>query len=74
MADRRARQLRADTTHAERYLWFSLRRLKPKGLHFRRQAPMGRYYVDFICHGARLVIELDGSQHDEPENLAHDAA
>jgi very-short-patch-repair endonuclease len=52
MADLRARQLRANSTEAERILWFSLRLLKTKGLHFRRQAPMGNYYVDFICHGA----------------------
>jgi very-short-patch-repair endonuclease len=74
MADQRARQLRANTTDAERILWFSLRLLKPKGLHFRRQAPMGRYYVDFVCHSAKLVIELDGSQHAEPEQVSHDAA
>ena len=34
---------------------------------------MGNYYVDFICHGAKLIIELDGSQHAEPENIAYDA-
>jgi very-short-patch-repair endonuclease len=74
MADLRARQLRANTTQAERNLWFSLRQLKSKGLHFRRQAPMDNYVVDFICHRAKLVIELDGSQHAEPENVAYDAA
>ncbi|HTT85417.1 MAG TPA: endonuclease domain-containing protein [Rhizomicrobium sp.] len=74
MADMRARQLRANLTKAERNLWFSLRPLKFKGLHFRRQAPMGNYIVDFVCHGAKLVIELDGSQHAESENIVYDAA
>ncbi|HEY3778752.1 MAG TPA: DUF559 domain-containing protein [Rhizomicrobium sp.] len=73
MADARARQLRANATEAERVLWYSLRLLKPKGLHFRRQAPMGCYYVDFICHSAKLVVELDGSQHAEPDEVAYDA-
>ena len=59
----RARRLRAKATDAERRLWRELRVLKVKGLHFRRQAPMGRYYVDFVCHSAKLVVELDGRQH-----------
>ena len=63
MADQRAQQLRANSTDAERRLWRELRVLKIKGLHFRRQAPMGRYYVDFVCHRAKLVVELDGRQH-----------
>lgn len=74
MADRRARELRANPTEAERILWFSLRLLKTKGLHFRRQAPMGRYYVDFVCHSAKLIVELDGSQHAETEQMSYDAS
>jgi very-short-patch-repair endonuclease len=74
MADQRARQLRASATEAERVLWFALRPLKVKGLHFRRQAPLGRYHVDFVCHSAKLIVELDGSRHAEPEQAAHDAA
>ena len=72
MADQRARYLRANTTKAERRLWRGLRVLKVKGLHFRRQAPMGRYCVDFVCHGAKLVIEFDGSQHAEPAAKVRD--
>jgi len=49
-----------------------LRLLKAKGLHFRRQAPIGRYYVDFVCHSAKIVVELDGSQHAEPSQIGHD--
>jgi very-short-patch-repair endonuclease len=42
-----------------------LRALKPLGLHFRRQAPIGIYIADFACHTEKLVVELDGSQHIE---------
>ncbi|MBI3678458.1 MAG: endonuclease domain-containing protein [Proteobacteria bacterium] len=63
----RARSLRADATLAERILWADLRRLRSHGLYFRRQVPIGRYTADFACHNARLVIELDGSQHTEAE-------
>jgi very-short-patch-repair endonuclease len=55
--------LRKAPTDAERKLWILLRSLKPLGLHFRRQAPIGVYIADFACHAEKLVIELDGSQH-----------
>jgi very-short-patch-repair endonuclease len=51
-------------TRSEQILWWELRRLREPGLHFRRQAPFGPYVVDFLCHGARLVIEVDGGVHD----------
>ena len=73
MADGRARTLRKNQTDAERRLWRSLRLLKHHGLHFRRQAPIGNYIVDFVCHRAKLVIELDGGQHGEPKQMQHDA-
>lgn len=57
-------------TVSERVLWEALRRLN---LHIRRQAPLGRYVVDFVHHGARLVIEVDGGRHDLPEAQLHDA-
>src|SRR5581483_3017019 len=60
-----ARALRRRPTDAERKLWFLLRSLKPQGLHFRRQAPIGIYIADFVWHEGRLVVELDGSQHVE---------
>jgi len=69
----RARALRAAATFPERILWFSLRVLKEQGFHFRRQAPIGRYIVDFVCHRAKLIVELDGSQHADPERAAYDA-
>ena len=58
----RAREMRHTPTDAERKLWRLLRG-KRFGVRFRRQQPVGPYVVDFYCSPARLVIELDGSQH-----------
>ena len=58
-----ARRLRRDQTDAERVLWFRLRDRRLDGWKFRRQAPVDRYVVDFICADARLIVELDGGQH-----------
>ena len=58
-----ARTLRSSPTEAERVLWYRLRRRRVGGFRFRRQVPIGRYICDFVCPQARLVIELDGSQH-----------
>lgn len=57
-------------TASERALWKALRALE---LHIRRQAPIGRYVVDFVHHGARLVIEVDSGWQDDPEAQWHDA-
>jgi very-short-patch-repair endonuclease len=57
-------------TASERVLWEALRQLN---LHIRRQAPMGRYVRDFVHHGTRLVIEVDGGRHDLPEAQLRDA-
>jgi very-short-patch-repair endonuclease len=69
----RARALRCDLTDAERIIWNELRAHRLNGAGFRRQTPVGPYVVDFICHEAKLVIELDGGQHFEAEHLAKDA-
>ena len=69
-AIKRARRLRRSMTASERVLWEALRRLN---LHIRRQAPLGRYVVDFVHHGARLVIEVDGGRHDLPDAQINDA-
>ena len=59
-------------TKEERHLWFDfLRYCSPR---FRRQEIIGNYIADFYCSKAKLVIELDGSQHMEPEDAAYDAA
>jgi len=63
-----ARNLRWNATDAERLLWKHLRRRRVDGFRFRRQRPFGPYVCDFICLEARLVIELDGSQHLEQED------
>jgi very-short-patch-repair endonuclease len=69
----RARKLRRDMTDAERKLWWHLRRLPIDHSHFRRQATIGPFFADFACHERRLIIEVDGAQHNEPENVARDA-
>ena len=56
---------RRNPTPAEERLWQSLRRGKLNGLHFRRGQNIDYYVVDFYCHTARLVVEVDGSSHDE---------
>jgi very-short-patch-repair endonuclease len=52
-------------TDAERLLWSRLRQRQLHGYKFRRQMPIGSYIADFACLEARLMIELDGSQHQE---------
>jgi very-short-patch-repair endonuclease len=58
-----ARALRKNSTDAERILWSELRDHRLNGVSFRRQVPIANYIADFMCHAARLVIELDGGQH-----------
>jgi very-short-patch-repair endonuclease len=58
-----ARQLRKEVTPAEAKLWAYLRGNKLEGVNFRRQHAIGKYIVDFCSPKAKLVIELDGSQH-----------
>jgi very-short-patch-repair endonuclease len=63
-ARERARMLRRGMTEAERALWQMLRSRQVDGYRFRRQVPIGWFIVDFACHEARLVVEIDGGQHD----------
>ena len=72
MASSHARDLRANSTDAERALWQHLRAYRLRGHKFRRQAPIGRYIVDFVCFETRLVIELDGGQHAERSKYERD--
>jgi very-short-patch-repair endonuclease len=58
-----ARQLRISQTEVEKRLWYRLRNRQISGCKFRRQAPIGRYIVDFACFERALVVELDGGQH-----------
>jgi very-short-patch-repair endonuclease len=70
----RARHLRRTTTDAEKKLWQQLRRFEINGSHFRRQVPIGPYIADFACMAARLIVEVDGSQHAEDRKQRHDEA
>ena len=63
-AGARARNLRRSMTEAEIRVWQMLRAHRTNGYKFRRQVPIGRYIADFVCHEARLVVEIDGGQHD----------
>ena len=62
---RLARQLRKNSTLAERKLWRHLRSRSMGGFKFVRQQPIGPYVVDFVCREKRLVVEVDGGQHAE---------
>jgi len=73
MANERARALRKTMSDAERKLWHALRAGQIEGARFRRQHPIGGYVVDFVCLERRLVVEVDGGQHTEDEQVAHDA-
>jgi very-short-patch-repair endonuclease len=59
-----ARRLRRDQTDAERKLWFCLKDRRLDNLKFRRQVPVDRYVADFLCADARLIVEVDGGQHE----------
>ena len=66
-----ARQLRKEMTPQERKLWYLFLRKYPVKIY--KQRIIGRYIVDFYCASAKLVIEVDGSQHYEPHGMAYDA-
>ncbi|MBI5429944.1 MAG: endonuclease domain-containing protein [Nitrosomonadales bacterium] len=61
----RARSLRYDMTDAERKLWHALRHKQINGHRFRRQHSVGKYIADFACVERKIVIELDGGQHQD---------
>ena len=69
----RSRRLRRNLTEAERIIWYAVRAHRLNGASFRRQTPIGPFIVDFVCHDARLIIEIDGGQHFESENEKRDA-
>jgi len=63
MSVQAARRLRKRMTPAEVLLWTRLRELRALGHHFRRQAPLNGYVLDFVCFASRLAIEVDGHTH-----------
>ena len=66
-----AQKLRREMTKEERRLWYCF--LKTYPIRFHRQFVIDHYIVDFYCHRAKLVVELDGSQHYDPEGQHADA-
>jgi very-short-patch-repair endonuclease len=60
-----ARNLRRQQTDAERVIWYHIRNRQIAGAKFKRQIPLGRYIVDFISYENKLIIEIDGGQHNE---------
>jgi very-short-patch-repair endonuclease len=64
---KRARRLRSAMKPGEQKLWAELRKLD---VHFRRQAPIGRYIADFACHAKKLVVEVDGEVHERLAEVA----
>ena len=67
---RYSQELRRSMTREERHLWYDFLKTYPVPIH--RQYSFGAYIADFYCHKAKLVMELDGSQHCEPGNLEYD--
>ena len=65
-----ARELRKNQTKEERLLWNAFLSKYPH--RFKRQYIIGNYIVDFYCHAAKLAVELDGSQHYDPETIEYD--
>jgi len=67
-----ARQLRHRQTDAEIRLWAELRKLRSNGIKYRRQHPIGNYIVDFVCLEEKLIIEVDGGQHNLESEITKD--
>ena len=59
-------------TPQEKKLWYVIRNRQFFGYRFRRQFPIGNYIVDFICREKKIIIEIDGGQHNEPKNIEYD--
>jgi very-short-patch-repair endonuclease len=68
----RARSLRNRMAPAEARLWVRLRELRGEGLHFRRQHPERGYILDFVCLDRRLIVEVDGDSHLDPDRARKD--
>ena len=68
----KARNLRKNMTKQERIVWQFLRNRSVNGHKFRRQYPIGNYIVDFICNEKKLIIEIDGGQHNDDKQIHYD--
>jgi len=67
-----AKNLRKRSTDAERLLWKYRRTKQMEGLKFRRQEPIGNYFVDFVCYEKMMIVEADGGQHSEERDADRD--
>ena len=67
-----AKYNRNHPTEEEEYLWKYLSKNESEGFHFRRQHPVKYFIADFYCHKAKLIIEVDGGYHNEPEQYQYD--
>ena len=67
-----AKAMRKEMTDAELKLLNAVRAHRLMGLGFRRQVPIGKYIVDFACAEFRIVVEVDGAQHNDPHALRYD--
>jgi len=67
-----ARALRQNETEPEQILWSWLRNNQLNGVKIRRQQPIGNYIVDFVCFEKKLIIEIDGGQHNEDQSIEKD--
>ncbi len=67
-----AKDLRNNPTPAEKILWQYLKKSQLNGLKFRRQQPIGKYIADFLCCSSKIIIELDGGQHNSDTNIEYD--
>src|SRR5437762_8383046 len=74
MANETARRLRKTMTPQEVKLWVNLRSWRERGFHFRRQSPRHDHIVDFMCLKHKLVVEIDGGQHNFDDHAARDLA
>ena len=70
----RRRELRRNQTNAEMALWAKVRNKQFFGMRFFRQYSIGPYILDFYCPTVKLVVELDGGQHNQSDNREYDAA
>ena len=68
----KSRDLRKNMTPQERKLWYIIKNRQFFGYRFRRQFPLGQYIVDFICRAKKIIIEIDGGQHNEIKNIQYD--
>ena len=67
-----SKELRKNMTDAESILWYYLRNKQLNGYKFRRQEAVGKYVADFVCYETKIIIELDGGQHNEPDEIERD--